>query len=128
MGPLPAGWYIPSFCYNESDLKWGNTVFKIEVLMNGRKHFAGKRYSEYHALHRKLKKGIKTPEIPSKHVQNWVPKVGTATTRFETYLQAVILENEELPELFLDFLNVQPFPSLPKTESCGSFDETESEE
>ena len=128
MGPLPAGWYIPSFCYNESDLKWGNTVFKIEVLMNGRKHFAGKRYSEYHALHRKLKKGIKTPEIPSKHVRNWVPKVGTATTRFETYLQAVILENEELPELFLDFLNIQPFPSLPKTESCGSFDETESEE
>ena len=49
-------------------------------------------------------------------------------TRFETYLQAVLLENEELPELFLGFLNVQHFPSLPKTESCGSFDETESEE
>ncbi|KAB0387396.1 hypothetical protein FD755_002352 [Muntiacus reevesi] len=41
---------------------------------------------------------------------------------------AVILENEELPKLFLDFLNVRHLPSLPKTESCGSFDETESEE
>ena len=120
--------YILSFCYEESDLEQGYTVFKIEVLMNGRKHFVEKRYSELHALHKKLKKDIKTPEIPSKHVWNWIPNVGTAMTRFETYLQAVILENEELPKLFLDFLNVQHLPSLPKTESCGSFDETESEE
>ncbi|XP_031794956.1 sorting nexin-24 isoform X5 [Sarcophilus harrisii] len=42
--------------------------------------------------------------------------------------QAVILENEELPKLFLDFLNIRHLPSLPKTESCGSFEETESEE
>ncbi|XP_073077175.1 sorting nexin-24 isoform X8 [Manis javanica] len=40
---------------------------------------------------------------------------------------AVILENEELPKLFLDFLNVRHLPSLPKAESCGSFEETESE-
>ncbi|XP_054107988.1 sorting nexin-24 isoform X3 [Callithrix jacchus] len=43
-------------------------------------------------------------------------------------LGAVILENEELPKLFLDFLNVRHLPSLPKAESYGSFDETESEE
>ncbi|XP_014439296.1 sorting nexin-24 [Tupaia chinensis] len=86
--------YIPSFRYEESDLERGYTVFKIEVLMNGRKHFVEKRYSEFHALHKK----------------------------------AVILENEELPKLFLDFLNVRHLPSLPKAESCGSFDETESEE
>ncbi|ELK11598.1 Sorting nexin-24, partial [Pteropus alecto] len=139
-------------------------VFKIEVLMNGRKHFVEKRYSEFHALHKKLKKCIKTPEIPSKHVRNWVPKVleqrrqGLETylqlkkciktpeipskhvrnwvpkvleqrrQGLETYLQAVILENEELPKLFLDFLNVRRVPSLPKAESCGSFDETEFEE
>ncbi|XP_038407897.1 sorting nexin-24 isoform X2 [Canis lupus familiaris] len=42
--------------------------------------------------------------------------------------EAVILENEELPKLFLDFLNVRHLPSLPKAESCGSFDEPESEE
>ncbi|XP_073658548.1 sorting nexin-24 isoform X1 [Tursiops truncatus] len=104
-------------------------VFKIEVLMNGRKHFVEKRYSEFHALHKKLKKCIKTPEIPSKHVRNWVPKVLEQRRQgLETYLQAVILENEELPKLFLDFLNVRHLPSLPKAESCGSFDETESEE
>ncbi|XP_045427835.1 sorting nexin-24 isoform X2 [Pipistrellus kuhlii] len=108
-------------------LQW--KVFKIEVLMNGRKHFVEKRYSEFHALHKKLKKCIKTPEIPSKHVRNWVPKVLEQRRQgLETYLQAVILENEELPKLFLDFLNIRHLPSLPKAESCGSFEETESEE
>ncbi|KAM6475473.1 sorting nexin-24 isoform 2-T2 [Liasis olivaceus] len=104
-------------------------VFKIEVLMNGRKHFVEKRYSEFHALHKKLKKFIRTPEIPSKHVRNWVPKVLEQRRQgLEFYLQSIVLENEELPKMFLDFLNVRHFPSLPKAESCGSFEETESEE
>ncbi|XP_010560001.1 PREDICTED: sorting nexin-24 [Haliaeetus leucocephalus] len=104
-------------------------VFKIEVLMSGRKHFVEKRYSEFHALHKKLKKFIRTPEIPSKHVRNWVPKVLEQRRQgLELYLQTVILENEELPKIFLDFLNVRHVPTLPKAESCGSFDETESEE
>ena len=87
MGPPPAGWYIPSFCYNESDLERGNTVFKIEVLMNGRKHFAGKRYSEYHALHKKLKKGIKTPEIPSRHSHSH--SFGTGSQKLEQQWQGL---------------------------------------
>ncbi|XP_046761255.1 sorting nexin-24 isoform X3 [Gallus gallus] len=97
--------------------------------MSGRKHFVEKRYSEFHALHKKLKKCIRTPEIPSKHVRNWVPKVLEQRRQgLELYLQTVILENEELPKIFLDFLNVRHVPTLPKAESCGSFDETESEE
>ncbi|RMB97155.1 hypothetical protein DUI87_26439 [Hirundo rustica rustica] len=63
-------------------------VFKIEVLMSGRKHFVEKRYSEFHALHKKLKKFIRTPEIPSKHVRNWVPKVLEQRRQgLELYLQ-----------------------------------------
>ncbi|XP_030367322.1 sorting nexin-24 isoform X4 [Strigops habroptila] len=130
--------YIPSFRYEESELERGYT----------------------------LKKFIRTPEIPSKHVRNWVPKVLEQRRQgLELYLQktkedgvfmsllwknvaglagsslvralslgvtvqtgTVILENEELPKIFLDFLNVRHVPSLPKAESCGSFDETESEE
>ncbi|XP_044877989.1 sorting nexin-24 isoform X1 [Mauremys mutica] len=104
-------------------------VFKIEVLMSGRKHFVEKRYSEFHALHKKLKRFIRTPEIPSKHVRNWVPKVLEQRRQgLEMYLQTIILENEDLPKIFLDFLNVRHVPSLPKAESYGSFDETESEE
>lgn len=34
-------------------------------------------------------------------------------------LQSIVLENEELPKMFLDFLNIRHFPSLPKAESCG---------
>uniref|UniRef100_A0A8C5RZB5 Sorting nexin 24 n=1 Tax=Laticauda laticaudata TaxID=8630 RepID=A0A8C5RZB5_LATLA len=76
-----------------------------------------------------LKKFIRTPEIPSKHVRNWVPKVLEQRRQgLEFYLQSIVLENEELPKMFLDFLNVRHFPSLPKAESCGSFEETESEE
>uniref|UniRef100_A0A8B9USQ2 Sorting nexin 24 n=5 Tax=Neognathae TaxID=8825 RepID=A0A8B9USQ2_9AVES len=121
--------YIPSFRHEESELERGYTVFKIEVLVSGRKHFVEKRYSEFHALHKKLKKFIRTPEIPSKHVRNWVPKVLEQRRQgLELYLQTVILENEELPKIFLDFLNVRHVPTLPKAESCGSFDETESEE
>ncbi|KAH1169004.1 hypothetical protein KIL84_013594, partial [Mauremys mutica] len=121
--------YIPSFRYEESELERGYTVFKIEVLMSGRKHFVEKRYSEFHALHKKLKRFIRTPEIPSKHVRNWVPKVLEQRRQgLEMYLQTIILENEDLPKIFLDFLNVRHVPSLPKAESYGSFDETESEE
>ncbi|XP_069609694.1 sorting nexin-24 isoform X2 [Ranitomeya imitator] len=121
--------YVPSFRYEESDLERGYTVFRIEVLVNGRKHFVEKRYSEFHALHKKLKKSIKTPEMPSKHVRNWIPKVLEQRRQgLESYLQTIIYENEELPKIFLDFLNVRHLPSLPKAESCGSIDDIESEE
>lgn len=120
---------IPSFRYEESDLERGYTVFKIEVLMSGRKHFVEKRYSEFHALHKKLKKSIKAPEMPSKHVRNWVPKVLEQRRHgLEAYLQIILIENEELPKIFLDFLNIRHLPSLPKIESCGSIEDYESEE
>ncbi|NWT24164.1 SNX24 protein, partial [Cardinalis cardinalis] len=112
--------FIPSFRYEESELERGYTVrmyshshvtelfcasnvtlffiiydfqvFKIEVLVSGRKHFVEKRYSEFHALHKKLKKFIRTPEIPSKHVRNWVPKVLEQRRQgLELYLQVCLL-------------------------------------
>ncbi|KAJ8402040.1 hypothetical protein AAFF_G00372750 [Aldrovandia affinis] len=119
---------IPSFRSEDSAMEKGYTVFKIEVLMSGRQHTVEKRYSQFHTLHKMLKKIIKPPEIPSKHVRNWVPRVLEQRRQgLELYLQTIIMENEILPKIFLDFLNIRHFPSLPKTESCGSF-ETESEE
>ncbi|XP_043916691.1 sorting nexin-24 isoform X1 [Protopterus annectens] len=139
---------IPSFRHEESDMERGFTiskaemlthfavwdmllvmVFKIEVLVSGRKHVIEKRYSEFYTLHKKLKKFMKTPEMPSKHVRNWIPKVLEQRRQgLELYLQTVIMENEELPKVLIEFLNIRHLPSLPKAESCGSFDETESEE
>uniref|UniRef100_A0AAY5KF57 PX domain-containing protein n=1 Tax=Esox lucius TaxID=8010 RepID=A0AAY5KF57_ESOLU len=111
---------IPSFRSEDNPMEKGYTVFKIEVLMNGRQHTVEKRYSEFHNLHKMLKKSLKPPELPSKHVRNWVPKVLEQRRHgLELYLQTVIMENEVLPKIFLDFLNIHHFPSLPKTESCG---------
>uniref|UniRef100_A0A674P3J1 Sorting nexin 22 n=1 Tax=Takifugu rubripes TaxID=31033 RepID=A0A674P3J1_TAKRU len=41
-------------------------LFRVEVLFNERKHFLLRRNSEFHALHRKLRKIIQTPDFPSK--------------------------------------------------------------
>uniref|UniRef100_A0A3Q3A9X0 Sorting nexin 24 n=1 Tax=Kryptolebias marmoratus TaxID=37003 RepID=A0A3Q3A9X0_KRYMA len=110
---------IPSFRSESSSMEKGFTVFRIDVLMNDRLHSVEKRYSEFHALHKMLKKSIKPPEIPSKHVRNWVPKVLEQRRQgLELYLQTIIMENEVLPKIFLDFLNIRHFPSVPKTESC----------
>ncbi|XP_008939143.1 PREDICTED: sorting nexin-24 [Merops nubicus] len=86
-------------------------VFKIEVLMNGRKHFVEKRYSEFHALHKKLKKFIRTPEIPSKHVRNWVPKVLEQRRQgLELYLQGTVqqqLQKLKTNELVLQIVTAE---------------------
>ncbi|KAF5899957.1 protein-lysine 6-oxidase-like, partial [Clarias magur] len=124
----PVSVSIPSFRSEESGSEKCYTVFKIEVLTSGRQHTVEKRYSEFHALHKMLKKIIKPPELPSKHVRNWIPKVLEQRRHgLELYLQTIIMENEVLPKIFLDFLNIRHLPSLPKAESCGSL-ETESED
>ncbi|GCB77554.1 hypothetical protein scyTo_0016707, partial [Scyliorhinus torazame] len=41
---------------------------------------------------------------------------------------AILIENEELPKIFLDFLNIRHLPSLPKVESCSSIDDYDCEE
>uniref|UniRef100_A0A672JIP3 PX domain-containing protein n=1 Tax=Salarias fasciatus TaxID=181472 RepID=A0A672JIP3_SALFA len=109
----PVSVSIPSFRFENNSVEKGYTVFKIDVLMNGRQHTVEKRYSEFHALHKMLKKSIKPPEIPSKHVRNWIPKVLEQRRQgLEFYLQTIIMENEVLPKIFLDFLNIRHFPSV----------------
>ncbi|XP_055081727.1 sorting nexin-24 isoform X2 [Periophthalmus magnuspinnatus] len=116
----PVSVFIPSFRSENNTIERGYTVFKIEVIINGRQHTIEKRYSEFHTLHKLLKKSIKPPDIPSKHVRNWVPKVLEQRRQgLEHYLQTIIIKNEILPKIFLDFLNIRHFPSVPKTESYG---------
>uniref|UniRef100_A0A8B9CHJ5 Sorting nexin 22 n=1 Tax=Anser brachyrhynchus TaxID=132585 RepID=A0A8B9CHJ5_9AVES len=52
-----------------------HTVFLVEVLCNGRWHTVAKRYSEFQALHKRIKKTCKVPDFPPRRVPNWVPKV-----------------------------------------------------
>uniref|UniRef100_A0A8C9EQQ4 Sorting nexin 24 n=1 Tax=Pavo cristatus TaxID=9049 RepID=A0A8C9EQQ4_PAVCR len=69
--------YIPSFRYEESELERGYTV---------------SRAAPGRARPARLKKCIRTPEIPSKHVRNWVPKVLEQRRQgLELYLQVSLL-------------------------------------
>lgn len=110
----------------EQNLEKGRTVFKVEVLCNGRKHAIEKRYSEFHALHKRIKKRYKVPEFPPKRVPNWMSKVLEQRRQgLEAYLQGVLLYNRELPKELLDFLKLWQFQQDPKDNSlsdCSSQD------
>ncbi|MBW00186.1 Sorting nexin-22, partial [Eschrichtius robustus] len=49
----------------------GHMVFRVEVLCHGRRHTVQRRYSEFHALHKRIKKLSKVPDFPSKRLPNW---------------------------------------------------------
>ncbi|KAK2507063.1 hypothetical protein MC885_009720 [Smutsia gigantea] len=49
----------------------GHMVFRVEVLCRGRRHTVPRRYGEFHALHKRLKKLYKVPDFPSKRLSNW---------------------------------------------------------
>ncbi|NXT21089.1 SNX22 protein, partial [Syrrhaptes paradoxus] len=110
-----------------------HTVFRVEVLCNGRRHTVTKRYSEFQALHKRIKKTCKVPDFPPRHVPNWMPKVLEQRRQgLELYMrvrcqpgwgavgrcfwgadpsvgarQGVLYHNEELPQDVLDFLKVR---------------------
>ncbi|NWV55916.1 SNX22 protein, partial [Daphoenositta chrysoptera] len=95
-----------------------HTVFRVEVLCNGRRHTVTKRYSEFQALHKRIKKTCKVPDFPPRHVPNWMPKVLEQRRQgLELYLQGVLYHNEELPQDVLDFLKVRQCPQIPKASS-----------
>ncbi|NXC69904.1 SNX22 protein, partial [Anhinga anhinga] len=96
-------------------------VFRVEVLCNGRRHTVAKRYSEFQALHKRIKKTCKVPDFPPRHVPNWMPKVLEQRRQgLELYIRGVLYDNEELPQDVLDFLKVRRCQQDPKTSSPPS--------
>ncbi|XP_021262401.1 sorting nexin-22 isoform X3 [Numida meleagris] len=92
-----------------------HTVFLVEVLCNGRRHTVAKRYSEFQALHKRIKKSCKVPDFPPRRVPNWVPKVLEQRRQgLELYIQGVLCHNKELPQDVLDFLKVRRCLQDPK--------------
>ncbi|XP_056428612.1 sorting nexin-22 isoform X3 [Hyla sarda] len=86
-------------------------VFKLDVLCNGRRHTLDRRYSEFHTLHKLLKKTCKVPDFPPKRVPNWMSKVQEQRRQgLEAYIQGVLWFNQEVPKELLDFLKVKHFP------------------
>ncbi|XP_074455749.1 sorting nexin-22 isoform X1 [Larus michahellis] len=95
-----------------------HTVFRVEVLCNGRRHTVAKRYSEFQALHKRIKKTCKVPDFPPRRVPNWMPKVLEQRRQgLELYIRGVLYHNEELPQDVLDFLKVRRCQQDPKATS-----------
>ncbi|XP_009003290.1 sorting nexin-22 isoform X1 [Callithrix jacchus] len=99
----------------------GHMVFRVEVLCSGRRHTVPRRYSEFHALHKRIKKLYRVPDFPSKRLPNWRTR-GLEQRRqgLEAYIQGILYLNQEVPKELLEFLRLRHFPTDPKASSCGS--------
>ena len=93
------------------------TVYNIELYLSSRCHKIDRRYSEFHELHRVLKKSFQfVPSLPPKKVNNLNKKlIEQRRTSLEKYLQSLLktIGLNKAKELN-DFLNVpfgEPQPS-----------------
>ncbi|KAM8804603.1 sorting nexin-22 [Eudromia elegans] len=92
-----------------------HTVFRVEVLCNGRRHTVAKRYSEFQALHKRLKKSCQVPDFPPRRAPNWLPRALEQRRQgLELYMRGILAHNKELPPELLDFLRLRPLPLEPK--------------
>uniref|UniRef100_A0A8C7K5A4 Sorting nexin 22 n=1 Tax=Oncorhynchus kisutch TaxID=8019 RepID=A0A8C7K5A4_ONCKI len=94
------------------------SLFRVEILFNGRKHFVLRRHSEFQTLHRKLKKIVHPPDFPSKRSTHLRTKpLEQRRQQLEDYIQDIIYQYEEVPQVLLDFLHVKHFHSGNKISS-----------
>ncbi|KAM7159336.1 sorting nexin-22 isoform 1-T1 [Molossus nigricans] len=102
----------------------GHMVFRVEVRYRGRRHTVQRRYSEFHALHKRIKKLYKVPEFPSKRLPNWRTR-GLEQRRqgLEAYIQGVVYLNRDVPKELLEFLSLRHFLTDPKGSSWGTMGE-----
>nr|XP_030734828.1 sorting nexin-22 isoform X2 [Globicephala melas] len=102
----------------------GHMVFRVEVLYHGRRHTVQRRYSEFHALHKRIKKLSKVPDFPSKRLPNWRTR-GLEQRRqsLEAYIQGILYLNQDVPKELLEFLSLRHLPIVPKASSWGALGE-----
>ncbi|XP_039989508.1 sorting nexin-22 [Xiphias gladius] len=120
---------IPSMEREVDESAKSKKLFRVEVLFNGRKHYVLRRSSEFQTLHRKLRKIIQTPDFPSKrnpHLRTKPPE--QRRQELEDYIQEVIYQNEDVPQVLLDFLHVKHFHTGNKISSVESLDELDSQD
>ncbi|KAM8972218.1 sorting nexin-22 [Pelodytes ibericus] len=113
--------YIPSVGHQVYKSDKTHTVFKVDVLFNDRRHSLHRRYSEFHTLHKLLKKICKVPDFPPKRVPNWMSKVQEQRRQgLEAYIQGVLWYNQDVPKELLDFLKLRHFHKCKKNYSLES--------
>ncbi|XP_034542367.1 sorting nexin-22 [Notolabrus celidotus] len=118
---------IPSMEREVDESGKSKKLFRVEVLFNERKHFVLRRGSEFQALHRKLRKIIQVPDFPSKrnpHLRTKPPE--QRMQELEYYVQDIIYQDDDVPQVLLDFLHVKHFHTGNKISSMESLDELDS--
>lgn len=102
----------------------GHMVFRVEVRCRGRRHSVHRRYSEFHALHKRIKKLYKVPDFPSKRLPNWRTRsLEQRRQGLEAYIQGILYLNQDVPKELLEFLRLRHFPVDPKATSWGTLGE-----
>ncbi|XP_029952249.1 sorting nexin-22 [Salarias fasciatus] len=120
---------IPSTEREVEDSGKTKKLFRVEVLFNERKHFVLRRNSEFQSLHRKLRKIIQTPDFPSKRNPHLRTKpLEQRRQELEDYLQEIIYQNEDVPQVLLDFLHLKHFHTGNKVGSVESLDDLDSQD
>ncbi|XP_047451308.1 sorting nexin-22 [Mugil cephalus] len=120
---------IPSMEKEVDESGKSKKLFRVEVLFNERKHFVLRRNSEFHTLHRKLRKIIQTPDFPSKRNPHLRTKpLEQRRQELEDYIQDIIYQNEDVPQVLLDFLHVKHFHTGNKISSSESLDDLDSQD
>ncbi|XP_068169669.1 sorting nexin-22 [Antennarius striatus] len=103
--------------------------FRVEVLFHERKHFVLRSSSEFQTLHRKLRKIIQTPDFPSKRNPHLRTKpLEQRRQELEDYIQEIIYQNEDVPQILLDFLHVRHFHTGNRMSSMESLDDLDSQD
>uniref|UniRef100_A0A667Z927 Sorting nexin 22 n=1 Tax=Myripristis murdjan TaxID=586833 RepID=A0A667Z927_9TELE len=103
---LQIGLFMSKICMFQR----ARNLFRVDILFNGRKHYVMRRHSEFHNLHRKLRKIIQTPDFPSKRNPHLRTKpLEQRRQELEDYIQEIIYQNEDVPQVLLDFLHVKHF-------------------
>lgn len=120
---------IPSMHHEEDESGKSKKLFRVEVLFNERKHFVLRRNSEFQTLHRKLRKIIQIPDFPSKRNPHLRTKpLEQRRQELEYYLQEIIYQNEDVPQVLLDFLHLKHFHTVNKMNSMESLSELDSQD
>ncbi|XP_038078052.1 sorting nexin-24-like isoform X2 [Patiria miniata] len=83
------------------------TTYQVHVQVSGKTHVIEKRYSEFHSLHKQVKKSIETPDFPPKKMRSLTVKgIEQRRQALETYLQT-LLDKDNVPKSLLTFLKVK---------------------
>lgn len=103
---------IPGFRQVVSDDERPYTVYQINVKVSGRIHSVDKRYREFHALHKQVKKKFDTPDFPPKKVRQLSSRgMEHRRVTLEAYLQG-LLDKDSIPKSLLTFLRVKNFRAV----------------